>query len=296
MNLQALPEGGAPTSAQLVDHGRTLNLMVKALMARPGIKLWCVDRVTVFLENDKTEYTFGTDHITLTSDVVRTTLSAAASSGATSLSITDTSSMLASDYIGIELDDGTVQWTTINGAPTSTTATATTALTGAAAAGNQVYSYTTKYARGAKYALEAYLRDKNLTDTPINIVSRKEYGQFSPKNGDGVVTNVYLDPQLSATVLRVYQQADVETDALELTIVRTLEDFDAAGDTPDFPQEHHEMLVKGLTARLASQYGKSISERAYLDQVYEKALLEVEGFDTEMSTSIMFQPDFTYGG
>ncbi len=289
MILQAIPEGGAPSSDQLTDHSRTLNNLVKSWMAR-GIKLFCLDRVTLFLEQDRTEYVLGTQNATLSSDVVRTTIGAAEAAGQTALTVSSITGISNGDFIGIELDDGTMQWTTVNGAPSGTTVTVTTALTGAAAAGNQVYSYTTKYARGAKYVMDVFRRDFNLKDSPINIISRQEYNSYGDKYSEGAVTSMWVDSRLSGLALYTYPETDSSTDTLEFVALRTLEDFDSASDNPDFPQEYYRALSWGLAAELSSMYGKSLSERGYFDEKAERILREVEGLDREQEVSMQITP------
>lgn len=71
--------------------------------------------------------------------LAHTTLSAAALSGATNISMTTTPSDFGtSDVVVIVLDDGTYQWTTV-GASAVSVNKLTSALTGAAAAGNDVW-------------------------------------------------------------------------------------------------------------------------------------------------------------
>lgn len=292
MHLGILPEGGAPTANQLTDDSRTFNIMVKAWIAK-GINLWAVQRITLFLENDKISYTAGTDHIAATDNVVRTTLSSAAASGASSIVVTSATGISNGYYIGVELDDGTVQWTTVNGAPSGTTITLTDTLTGAASSGNVIYVYSTKInALQVKTILQAFLRQSDLTDSPLNIVSRQEYYGLGNKTSEGSPAQVYLQPNLTSTLFLVYPEPDDETETIELLVQRTLEDFDAAGDTPDFPQEWYQALCWGLAAELSAKYGKTISERNWFHEKAAMVLEEVEGFDKEHETSIYIQPDF----
>lgn len=67
-----------------------------------------------------------------------TTLSVAASATDTSITVVDASGFADGDYIGILLDDGTEDKTTVNGAPAGNVITLTDAITGAAAISNAV--------------------------------------------------------------------------------------------------------------------------------------------------------------
>lgn len=293
MHLGVIPEGGAPTSDQLTDNSRTLNIMVKAWQAR-GINLWAIEKITLFLEQDKQTYTTGTDHIALTSGVTRTALASDGASGATTISV-DSATGIADTYaIGVELDDGTMHWTTVSGAPSGTTITLTSGLASAASTDNVVYVYTAKIsALRIKSVIEVIRRNKDLQDTPLEIVARKDYFNLGTKGSESKVNQIQFQPNLTSSVITVYPQSDNETDTLELICKRTLEDFDAASDTPDFPQEWYEALYVGLAARLARKYRLSIAERKELKEEAEKALTDAEGWDREQETSIYFQPSRT---
>jgi hypothetical protein len=292
MALGVIGEGEAPTANQLTDHSRTLNAMVKRWVGR-GINLWAIDRVTVFLETDKSEYIFGTDHICATSDIIETALAADAAAAAGSISVDSITGLAASDHIGIVLDDGTIQWTTINGAPSGSTVTLTTALTGAASENNPIYTYTTKYtASYPREVINAWRRDSNDEDVPVNPISRDEYYRLGDKNADGAVNQFYFKAVLGATPsIFVYPQSSEVTDTLELNVKRSLADFDAASDTPDFPQEWYEALYLGLAHRLSNHYGKALGERQWLKGLADEALLEAEGYDVEQGVSTFFTPD-----
>jgi hypothetical protein len=67
-----------------------------------------------------------------------TTLSSGASATDTTIDVTSATGVTSGDIIGILLDDGSTQWTTVNGAPSGTTITITDALTGNTASGNSV--------------------------------------------------------------------------------------------------------------------------------------------------------------
>ena len=292
MTIGVLPEGGAPTADQLTDHSRTLNIMVKAMVGR-GINLWAVDKVTLFLEEDKVAYTTGTDHIALTSGVTRTALAAAAASSATTISVDSATGISTGYAIGVELDDGTVQWTTVNGAPSGTTVTLTTALTGAAAVDNIVYVYIAKVnALRIKSILDVTRKTKDLQEIPIEIIARTDYHNLPIKTTTGKVNQIQFQPNLAFSIISVYNEPDDETETLEMLCKRTLEDFDAAGDTPDFPQEWYEALYLGLAYRLSRKYRLSLGERNTLRDEAGFALIEAEGWDREQGTSIFVRPNY----
>lgn len=71
-----------------------------------------------------------------------TTLSADAAAGATSLTVTASTSMVAGDSIGVTLDSGAIQANSISSVTDGTHIVVTTALAGPATSGNLITDYT----------------------------------------------------------------------------------------------------------------------------------------------------------
>lgn len=68
-----------------------------------------------------------------------TTVGTTAAADASTLILTDASTLIKGDSIGVTLDDGTVQWTSLTATPPANTVSLSTSLWGAATAGNTVY-------------------------------------------------------------------------------------------------------------------------------------------------------------
>jgi len=103
-------------SAAINDFAaRKLNQMIKSWMGK-GLPLWKMRRVTVLLEKNKSTYNLGPtgDHAALTDDITETAMRVAGIATDTTLEVDSTTSMTASDNIGIVLDDGTIHFTTID--------------------------------------------------------------------------------------------------------------------------------------------------------------------------------------
>jgi hypothetical protein len=62
---------------------------------------------------------------------------------------------------------------------------------------------------------------------------------------------------------------------------RPFEDFDAATDNPDFPQEWYDAVTYGLATRLAPEYGVPNTERKTLWQEMSIIKQEALNFGTE---------------
>ena len=270
-NLGVLQPGGTIVTAHQTSLLRRLNVVAKqfqgtADMAQ-GVKVHTRQRITLALAKGQQSYLVGpasTDARASTA-MYRTTLSAAEAASQTVLSITSntdtttypgtTGTMTASDIIGIELDDGTIQWTTISGTPT-TTATVADALTGAAASGNYVWWFTSRAQRFP--VLEAaVLRAVGRTDMSLDVyndVRQYELG-VTDKYADGSPTSVLIEPLRIATRVTLDSQPTDVTEQIVLTALYPAEDYDATTDDIAFPQEWLRPLAWELAFESHSIFG-----------------------------------------
>jgi hypothetical protein len=116
------------SSEMEADFSFALNAMVKGWQ-ETGVHVWTEKEATLFPAVDQVSYAMGgsaTDHVT--ESYAQTQITAIEAAGQTILSVDDTSDMTALDHIGIQLDDGTLFWSTV-ASKTSTTVTINDALT-----------------------------------------------------------------------------------------------------------------------------------------------------------------------
>lgn len=283
-DLGVINAGGTVASADSATALVRLNLLAKQWQGKAdmahGLKVHTRQRVTMFLASGQQQYTIGpaaTDN-NATTQYGRTTISAAEAAGQTVISITSntdtttapgtTVTMTNGDYIGIQLDDGTLQWTTISGTP-STTATISVALTGAAAAGNYVYWYTAKAQRFPILEF-ATLRNSDLIDMALDILEDvQQYEALPNKTRSGDPMAVLCEPlRLNTRITLDSQPADV-TKQLRLTVMYPSEDYDATTDDVAFPQEWFAALEWELAFRLHAAYG--VTWTPAMQQLYMQA-------------------------
>ena len=282
-------EGETLGATTVATYALRLNSWVKSLMAN-GAKLWAMKQATLFVAAGTAQYSLGATGTHCTNTYVQTTLSTAEAALSTSLGLTAFAGMTAGDFIGIVLDSGAIHWTTISGAPGATT-TIVTGLVSAAAAGNVVFTYTTKINRPQRIDGEAmFWRSSAGQDTPVKLISRAEYAQLSNKSSSGKLVQAFYDPQLINGQLYVWPAPDSATDVLRFWYERILEDFDIGTNTPDFAIEWGEALILGLASRMAPGGGMPLSERQDLERRAGQALLQADGYSRE-NVSTFFQPD-----
>lgn len=281
--------GEALDNDTLAQYNLRLNTWVKSLMA-DGAKLWAMQLATLFLQPGVGRYVLGTDGANCATTYVRTTLASDAATAANTVQIADVAGMADGDNIGILLADGTLFWTTISGAPASST-TLAAAMPGPATAGAQVFTYTTKISRPQRIDPDgAYWRSTALQDTPVAMISRTEYAQLANKGTRGKIVQAFYDPQLSNGVLSIWPTPDSATDVLNFWYERRLEDFVSGADEPDFAIEWGEALILGLAHLMAPTAGLSLAERQDLERRAAQALDKAEGYDRE-DVGVFFQPD-----
>lgn len=271
-DLGVIAPGATVSSANSVMALTRLNLLVKQYQGHsdgsPGVKIHTRQRITLMLAKGQQSYLIGpgaTDARASTS-VGRTTLSAAEALGQTTISITSntdatsypgsTLTMAAADIVGIQLDDGTLQWSTISGTPSSTMVVAN-ALTGAAASGNRVYWFT---ARAQRFPIleTALLRNADMSDTPLGVyteVSQYEFGVAS-KYADGDPTAMLVEPLRIQTRITFDTQPTDLSKTVVLTVLYPAEDYDATTDDIAYPQEALRFLSWELAFALSASVGR----------------------------------------
>lgn len=276
--------GKTHSAADIDDASEALEMMVKAWQAT-GIHLWKMKQATLFVDKGTSSYSFPGGNCT--HSFVETTMKVAGVALDSTIDVNSITGMTTGDFIGIELDDGTVQWTTINGAPSGDTVTITAALTGASAISNVVYAYTTQIVRPLR-VIDA--RRKDTSDVPIDVVSRNEYFNLPNKTNNGSINQVYYDPQLTTGKLYIWPTGNTATDKIEIDLMLPIEDFDSSNIDPDFPQEWLLALKWNLASHLGPEYGLDLKRQYYLDGKAEKFLNSVLDFDAE-GGSVYFQVD-----
>ena len=288
--LGVLGEGETPNSNQLTSSARSLNMLVKSWQNRCK-HLHVMQDLYVFMDGSAQFFTLDgtTDHVA--SSYSKTALSADAASGASSITVDSITGFSDGDNIGVELDDGTRQWTTINGAPSGSTITLTATLNGAAAPDNTVVAYTSKANNPVRIDgayIQTITTPTKPIDTPVEIINRMDHVNLSNKETTGRPTQIYPDYQRASTKLYIWPITNSVDHVLGLKAWRTIEDFDAASDDADFPQEWYLTLAYQLAVKLAPKYGYPVNNLVLLKREADELLFDAES--AEVEESIRFQP------
>jgi hypothetical protein len=290
LEVSAIGLGVTMSAEMLSDFAFVLNGMIKHWQGR-GLKIWTVREATLFPVAGQTRYGAGTgatDHIA--ESVTITALSADEAAGQTILSVDATTAMTNGDYLGIELDTGAIQWTTIV-SKTSTTVTATAALTGAAGLGTKVYSYTSNIPKPIRVVDARRYVVTSAIETPIEIVSHKDYRHLPNKASVGSINQVQYDPQRVVGYFNLWSVPAAATELLKMTVWRPLDIFSAGGNEADLPEEWANALKWNLAKELMGRYPVNSERRRHITDMADSTLFDMEGYGRE-DESIFFQPNF----
>lgn len=285
-----LAEGEELSTQQSTDALEDLNLLIKSWPAR-GIDLWRYEDLTVFLNTTSQSYSIGATGDKASFAAYKTELAAAGAASDSTITVDSDDNISNGDVIGIELDDGTIQWTTVNGAPASDVVTLTASLTGAAALDNHVYNYTSIAQRPLRlYDGRLVLADGN--EIQLFPLSREEYMGLTTKSTSGKPTQYYYDPKLDNGKLYIWPVSESVQYYMKFSAQRQLQDIDSLTDNLDFPQEWLRAIVFNLAADIAFDYAVIDTNSAQYQTIERKAkelLEEVDDFDVENAT-IKFEP------
>ena len=285
-----MPGSASSGQEEFSNAAQASNMLLKAWQGI-GIGLWLNKEVSVPFAYRDGEYSLGTsgDHASETLYV--TEVATAQTSGNSTLVLDSTSGVSDADAIGVELDDGTMQWNTINGSPSSLTVTLTTALTDDVAVNNEVMTYTTKSGRPVSIT-EARLVNDAGTETPLQILDRQEWMNIPSKDNNGTPSMVYYDHQLDSGILHVWPRPNLVSNYIKLTARMPIQDFDNSTDAPDFPQEVYRAAKWNLALEIAPEYTGIDPQRfAHLEKMANKTFKQMADFDFEAG-SIQFEVDY----
>lgn len=290
--INAFDSGETPDSDSVDDASDTLNALVKHWQGS-GIHIWRTTEAILFPQLSQVRYVLGasTDHAT--ESYVETALTSAAALGAGTVVLNSVTGVATTYKIGVQLDTGTIQWTTVNGAPSGSTVTLTAVLTDSAALGNRVLVYQTDLVRPLKILDARRYNFDSAIDVPLQEMDRIEYQEMPNKTSTGAVNSFYYDRRGGANstgYLYLWPSPATVDEAIKLTVARPIEIFSAAGSDADFPQEWTQAIVWNLADQLADDYDVPEPKRTRIERKAAQYLAEVNWNEKEL-VSFELVPD-----
>jgi len=290
--IGALGATETPSAADTTYCARRLNMLVKQWSGNtdfaPGLKMWSRKRATLFLSASTNQYSLGPDGH-WASSFVAPTLTAVATG--TSLTVSSISGITSGDTIGVVLDNGTLFWTTVNGAPSGSTVTLTAGLPSQASSGAQVYDYNSLGVRPLSI-LTAVLRDQNNDDIPLDVMTLQDY-EALPSKADTTATgdpqSFYYEAQLTDGVIYFDVTPDDLTKTVHIVYLSPAQDFVNGTDTPDYSQEWYMALVMGLAKGICTHYG--MQWLPVQEENYKEALMIARNSNPETTDAFFHAHD-----
>jgi len=291
LGIGKLGANATPTAVQTQDCAMMLNMMIKQWMGKtdfaPGLKVWTRKHGHLFLSNQTGRYLVGPGATGWTENYVYPLSTATVSAAGTVLTVDDVTGISAGYNVGIELDDGSLQWTTASSVNTGTNQITIPApgLDYQSSVGNQIFAYQT----AAQQPLEietAVLRDQDLNDTPLNIMIVQDYDMLPNKANPTFIqdpTAIYYEFQLGNSYL--YTDAGAAEDVTKhicLTYMQPVQDFVNGNDTPYYPQEWYLPLCLGLSKLICPMFNRVWTQ--LMQDNFNTALAIAQHKDPERST------------
>lgn len=269
---------------------RYLNRMVQSWQAQ-NLHLWAKETATIFLQKNQRVYELYSsgDHATLSYEESK--LSVDYTTGESTFVFDDDVSAIVNDFIGIEIDDNSIYWSTVKTIVDTDSVEINGSLPSDASIGGKVYIYTTKL--NEPFDVYSGVRESSSAiDVPMNYLSYEEYFQLPNKTSSATPVSYNYDRQLGKGLIKVWPVPNDTEHIMKITMQRKLENFIANPNTPDFPQEWHEAIVTNLAVKLANPFGKTGTQK-FQDLKVEAAenLNRALTFDSEQG-SIFMQPDY----
>jgi hypothetical protein len=280
-----------PLTGYQIEQGlHKLNLIVKQWQGNqdfaPGFKAFSRKRAYIFLQKNQSVYSLGSTGDHATGSYVTTTISATEAAAQTTLSVTSSTGMTAADQIGIELDTGYIQWTTVSSTGVGSVVIPASGLTSQASAGNRVFCYTTKMYRPL-LILTASLRDTDGNDYPIGDMDLYDYESIPNKSLEGTPGRQYYETQrINGVIYFDVTPSDV-TNVVRLVYLSPIEDLDITTDDLDYPQHWYKPLEAQLSLDLCMPFNREVTDALKL--ALTSSLTIAQNADPA-TTQMYFQP------
>lgn len=267
-DMGVIDETEQPTAAMMADGMDKANLLLKAWQAL-GIHVWTEEEAILFLQQGQVRYLLGDPGGDFTPDRAvdafayqQTVTAFTAGAGASTLTLSSVAGLADGMAIGVGLDSGATQWTTISGAPNGSTVQLAAPLAGSASAGAYVFAYAAAnaitrplkvpFARRLAWAPAGSLAGPN--EIPIWVMSRKDYMAQPNKLSQGQPTQIFYAPKEGFGELFVWPTPTDASCAIRFTWMRPIADLLSQASTADLPQEWLNVLEWSLAKELGPSY------------------------------------------
>lgn len=251
---------GATKTTQCQDF---LNMLVKHYELT-SVHMWEEVEATMFFNIGQSIYFINSSNTNVAGDYcIETTLSVNGSGSL--LTVTSCTGQVAApmaigDNIGVVLDSGNIYWSTIASVNTTTLqVTMVGTLPSSASSGANVFTYTHTTSIPLAVSSVRYVNSDG-TERICYMRGRDEFQMIPTKSTQGEPNQVWFHTDETMGIMNVYPTPATCSDRLHFSYSRTLDDFDASGDTQDLPQAWTLCLCLNLAVLIAPIFGKDLSK------------------------------------
>lgn len=297
-HIGAIGDGDTPNATQLSEGSILLNMLVKHWKVH-DIQLWIKKYGFILPISNTSTVSMGAEGSVAVTGYRFTTTSAASAISTSTITVTTVTGISNGDQIGIELNTGVMQWTTVNGAPVGSVVTLTAALTAAVSSGAAVYVYTQSSQRAPNPArvLLAFRRTSsetlaNVIDLPMTQLSEQEYILLSAKTQGGPPLQWWVDYSLTFGAsgqpgnsdFNFWPRFENGKNVIVYRYEKIFDDVDAGTNDFEFPQEWYLPLMVGLAWLESPKHGIPIRERSMLFQEMNFFIDQAKTYDQEQGS------------
>ena len=273
---------GETLSGDLFARGkRSLNMLLRHWQAQ-GMHQWTMTEGYLFPTQGVASFDLSTARAV--NSYTRTTTSAASLSGASTITVTSDDNISDGDVIGVQLDGGTMQWTTVNGAPAANVVTLTATLTDAVNSGASVFNYSASASlKPVERVLGIRRTDSTGYDIEMHLYSRLEYQNLPNKTEQSTPVVAHVARQVGTPTIYLWPTVKTENIVIPFTYERTIEAADAAANTFDLPEYWFNALYLNLAAKMGSKLATSPIRLQKIQSDAKDALDQALTYDNDVA-------------
>lgn len=271
LDVLGVAADGETLSGDLFARGkRSINMLLRQWQSQ-GMHQWTMTEGYLFPTRGVAEFNLATARAV--NSFTSTTTSAASSSGGFTITVTSDDDISDTDVIGILLDSGVMQWTTVNGAPAANVVTLTAALTGDVSSGAKVFNYAASATlKSVERVLGIRRRDSTGYDIEMHLYSRLDYQNLPNKTEQSSPVVAHIARQAANPTIYLWPTVKNEDILIPFTYERTIEAADAAANTLDLPEYWFDALHLNLAVKLGPKMG---ANPVRLQEVKEQAAISL---------------------
>jgi len=271
-------------------YARSINVVNRCVleMQAQGLHLTSYKVGYLFLQPNQYKYVIEDEHST--NEYWSRQIATAAVATDTVIEISESDDLEVDDTIGITLDDGSIQWTTVTAIDTVTpTVTIADALTGDAGEDNYIFNYRVAL-RQISRIHQILRRDNYVNDVPLNMISQQEWDTLNNKQTTGQPNQMYYQRATPKGILKMWPAPQNSTSIVWFWYEAKLGQMKDPTDILDMDQFYLPAFQYLVALRACDTFGASDAMKASIKMTYDELLVDALNYDDE-GTPIKISPN-----